>query len=207
MRLRVKREDNLINELRFSRGPIYVGRQIGSQIFLPDRSVSRQHTVLYTTTEGKWVVEDLDSANKTFLNNEPVHKAALNDGDMLGIADFTIEINIDDVVESVSTMSLEDTLHSTLHEPQIVLRHMESSGAPLIRMQAKRAKDFSYAVNVILQCSSLHGLLQPMIDLLYKQFKSYHVWVSLRANPAGAMEVAKGKRISGEAVKLDDLYL
>jgi pSer/pThr/pTyr-binding forkhead associated (FHA) protein len=56
MRLTVKQEDRLINELHFSRGPIYVGRQIGSQIFLPDKAVSRQHTVLYTTTEGKWVV-------------------------------------------------------------------------------------------------------------------------------------------------------
>ena len=75
MQLTVKRGDNLVNELRFSRGPIYIGRQIGSQIFLPDRAVSRQHTVLYTTTDGKWTVEDLDSANKTYLNNETVHKA------------------------------------------------------------------------------------------------------------------------------------
>ena len=96
MRLTVKRGDDLINELRFSRGPIYIGRQIGSQIFLPDKAVSRQHTVIYTTTDGKWMVEDLDSANKTYLNNEAIHKAEIKNGDVLKIADFRIEIHVDE---------------------------------------------------------------------------------------------------------------
>ena len=124
MRLTVKRGDNLINELRFSRGPIYIGRQIGSQIFLPDRAVSRQHTVIYTTTDGQWIAEDLDSANKTYLNEEAIHKVEIRDGDTLRIADFAIEIHLDDQTnERTAPISLADTLHATLYEPQIVIRN------------------------------------------------------------------------------------
>jgi len=207
MRLLVKRADNLVNELRFSRGPIYIGRQIGSQIFLPDRAVSRQHTVLYTSTEGKWIVEDLDSANKTYLNNEVIHKSEVNDGDTLTIADFIIEVHIDPMDEQVTSASLDDTLHATLHEPQIVLRNLDSSEAPLIRMQAKRAKDFSYASALILSCDSLEKILQVIIDLLVKQFGPYNCWASLRKTTSGSMEVAKGKQAGGHNVKLEGLPL
>ena len=41
---------------------------------------------------GKWVVEDLNSANKTFLNDNVIHKAELNDDDVVRIADFSIEV-------------------------------------------------------------------------------------------------------------------
>jgi pSer/pThr/pTyr-binding forkhead associated (FHA) protein len=96
MRLTIKRGDDLVNELRFSQGPIYIGRQIGSHVFLSDRAISRQHTVIYTTTDGKWFVEDLDSANKTYLNNEVVHKVEIKNGDVIKVADFHIEIYMDE---------------------------------------------------------------------------------------------------------------
>jgi predicted component of type VI protein secretion system len=207
MRLTVKRGDDLINELRFSRGPIYIGRQIGSQIFLPDRAVSRQHTVIYTTTDGKWMIEDLDSANKTYLNNEAVHKAEIKNGDVLKVADFHIEVHIDESDKQDSAVSLEDTLHATLHEAQIILRHLDSADAPLMRMQAKRGKDFSCAAATICKCPDIQELLVTLLDLLFRQFSPFHGWAALRKNPAEAMEVSKGRKISGQAVKLEELYL
>ncbi|MGA2916154.1 MAG: FHA domain-containing protein [Sedimentisphaerales bacterium] len=95
MRLIVKKGDDLVSEFEFSSGPIYIGRQKDSQVLLPDKAVSRQHAVLYATTQGKWIVEDLDTANKTYLNNEEIHKAEVKNGDVLKISDFQIEIHID----------------------------------------------------------------------------------------------------------------
>ena len=207
MRLIVKRGDNFINELRFSRGPIYIGRQIGSQIFLPDRAVSRQHTVLYTTTDGKWVAEDLDSANKTYLNEQSIHKVEIKDGDIIRIADFQVEIHIDDSDKQDTAASLEDTLHATLHEPQIVIRHLEGSESPLIRMQARRGKDFSSAASAICENKNLEELTTTLLDLLFRQFRTLHSWVALRKNPSGAMEISKGRKVGGQTIRLEDLYL
>jgi hypothetical protein len=193
--------------LRFSRGPIYVGRQIGSQVFLPDRSVSRQHTVIYTTTEGQWIVEDLDSANKTYLNDEAVHKVEIKDGDVIKIADFQIEVHIDESDKQDSAVSLEDTLHATLHEPQIVIRHLESADAPLIKMQAKRGRDFSHAATAVCKSEDLNGLAAALVDLLLSQFKAFHVWAALRERPIDELEVLKGRKINGESVKLEELQL
>ena len=207
MRLTVKRGGDLINELRFSRGPICIGRQIGSQIFLPDKAVSRQHTVIYTTTDGKWMVEDLDSANKTYLNDEAIHKSEVKNGDVLKIADFRIEIHVDEFGKQDSSVSLEDTLHATLHEAQIVFRHLDSVDAPLMRMQAKRGKDFSFAATAICRCLAIQELLATLLDLLFRQFSPFRAWAALRKNPAEAMEVSNGRKINGQAVRFEELYL
>jgi pSer/pThr/pTyr-binding forkhead associated (FHA) protein len=211
MRLIVKRGDNLVNEVRFSRGPIYIGRQIGSQIFLPDRAVSRQNTVIYTTTDGKWVAEDLDSANKTYLNKLAIHKAEIKSGDIIKISDFEIEVRIDDSDKPDAAAGLDDTLsatlHATLHDPQIVIRHLEGTESSLIRMQAKRAKDFSSAASAICKCKNTEDMTAVLLDLLFRQFRTLHCWVALRKNSAGDMEIAKGRKVGGTAVRLEDLYL
>jgi len=207
MRLVVKRGDNLVNEARFTRGPIYIGRQIGSQIFLPDRAVSRQHTVLYTTTDGKWVAEDLDSANKTYLNKLAIHKTEIKNGDIITISDFQIEVHIDDSDKLDTAASLEDTLHATLHDPQIVIRHLEGTESPLIRMQSKRAKDFSSVASAMCKCKNTEELATTLLDLLFRQFRTLHCWVALRKNPAGDMEIAKGRKVGGLTIRLEDLYL
>jgi pSer/pThr/pTyr-binding forkhead associated (FHA) protein len=48
---------------------------------LPDMAVSREHTI-NNAKEGKWVVEDLDSTNKTYLNGEAIHKAPIKVSDV-----------------------------------------------------------------------------------------------------------------------------
>ncbi|MDD5011523.1 MAG: FHA domain-containing protein [Phycisphaerae bacterium] len=207
MRLTIKQGDRLINEQHFSRGPVYIGRQVGSQVFLPDKAVSRQHTVLYTTTDGKWVVEDLDSANKTYLNDEAIHKAEINSGDVIKIADFHIEINIDVSAKPGAGITLEDTLHATLHEAQIIFRHLDGVDAPLIKMQAKRGKDFAQAASAICKSLDVQELLIALLDLAFRQFKPFHAWVGLRKASSGALEAAKGREISGQGVKFEDLVL
>ena len=60
MRLVVKRDGHTVNEFQFDKGPIHIGRHADSQIFLPDRIISRHHAVIFRTQDGKWTVEDLD---------------------------------------------------------------------------------------------------------------------------------------------------
>lgn len=65
------------------RGKVVVGRVAGSQIQLEDESVSRRHAELETTTEGI-VLRDLQSANGTTVNGEPVEdELVLQPGDIV----------------------------------------------------------------------------------------------------------------------------
>ena len=143
MHLVIKRKNQDVNEFRFSKGPVYIGRHTHSQVFLNDRSVSRQHAVIFATQSGQWMVEDLDSANKTFLNGKTVHKSQIKTGDVLRIADFTIEINLAKKTDE-RPINLEDTLTTTDHEFQTIVRKSGAEHALPIKLPAKRIKQFLY---------------------------------------------------------------
>jgi pSer/pThr/pTyr-binding forkhead associated (FHA) protein len=109
----VKENDQTVNEFRFDKGPIYIGRQENSQVCLPDGTVSRQHAVIFSTQDGKWMVEDLDSANKTYLNDQAIHKSEIKNGDCIRITSHTIEINLNDGEVTEKPVQPEDTLTAT----------------------------------------------------------------------------------------------
>lgn len=48
-----------------------IGRQAGNDICIPEQHVSRQHAVI-TYREGIFMIDDLGSANGTFVNDQPI---------------------------------------------------------------------------------------------------------------------------------------
>ena len=118
IRLIVRRGEQTVNEYKFDNTPIYIGRKAGLQVVLPDMAVSREHTMI-DAKEGKWTVEDLESANKTYLNGQVIRKAPLKGGDVIKITGFSIGIDfvdsadVSDKEQTVSasddTVSLDDT--------------------------------------------------------------------------------------------------
>jgi len=207
MRLVVKKEERLINEMRFTRGPVYIGRQAGSQVFLPDRAVSRQHAVIYTSKEGDWVVEDLDSPNKTYLNEEAIHKAAIHSGDKLRIADFVIEINLENALLDEQPINLQDTILHDAVEQQSIIRRPDAEDAPFIRIPSRRVRDFSQVASAICKARTPEQMLPQLIELLLKQFSASQVWVALRKSPTGPMTTHSGRRRTTESLQLSDIAL
>lgn len=67
-----------------------IGRVSSNDISVDDESVSRQHAEIRKSGEG-YTVKDLDSANGTFVNDEPIREAALRPGDVVkfGVVEFT----------------------------------------------------------------------------------------------------------------------
>ncbi|MCB0077822.1 MAG: FHA domain-containing protein [Anaerolineales bacterium] len=65
--------------------PLTVGRHPGSDVYLPDRQVSREHARIFRTTKG-FFIEDLRSKNGTFINGKRIHRPTrLHDGAIIQI--------------------------------------------------------------------------------------------------------------------------
>ena len=218
MRLVLKREDHVINEFKFSKGPIYIGRHANSQIFLPDRIVSRHHAVIFCAQNGKWLVEDLDSANKTYLNNKPIHQAEIKTGDTLKMCDFTIKVNLEDEIKTEDAIHLEDTMQATAfgmedtvtgapRDLQTITRRPEAEHAPNIKLPAKRAKDFIIATEAICKARNIENTLVALLNIVTKQFATLNAWCALRDQTTGPMIYSKGKKLDGKSVKIDQLIL
>jgi pSer/pThr/pTyr-binding forkhead associated (FHA) protein len=64
-----------------------IGRSPDCEIFLDDVTVSRNHAVLIEEN-GKYVVEDQNSLNGTFVNRRRIERASLEEGDELQIGKY-----------------------------------------------------------------------------------------------------------------------
>ncbi|MHC4325799.1 MAG: FHA domain-containing protein [Planctomycetota bacterium] len=192
MRVVVKQKDGNTKQFHFTQGPISIGRGANSQVFLPDKAVSRKHAVVHSTDDGKWLIEDMGSSNKTYLNDKPVDKAEIKHGDCLRITDFLIEIMLEKEVSKEMPVHPEDTLQleAALATPkhETVVRRPDAQHAPAMRLAAGRLTDFSKATQQIFDAEQLDGLLLTLLDVIIEQFNAYHVWAALRKQPAQAKE-------------------
>ena len=211
MRLIVKKDGQTVNDFRFDRGPVYIGRHEHSQVFLPDRMVSRQHAAIFATQDGRWVLEDLDSANKTFLNDKAVHKAPIKNGDRIQVGDFEIEVTLD--TDAGNTIHLEDTLMPAPRESspapaparEIIVRKPDAERAPDIQLPAMRVKDFLQATEAICKSNGPDEVLKTLLGITLKQFRANNSWCALRALPEGPMTVHAGKSRDGGVLELSDI--
>ena len=211
MRLIVKKAGQTVHELQFTKGPLHIGRHAHSQIFLPDRAVSRQHAVFYTTQDGKWVIEDLDSANKTYLNDKAVKKAEIKTGDCIRVGDFDINIELEAGADAGGGIHLEDTLVSDSRQSpsaprtpsrEVITRRVDISRGPDVHLPAKRIRDFLDATEAICKSNGLDEVLKTLLGLTLRQFRAYHSWCALRNLPEGPMTSHAGKCRDGHAVEL-----
>ena len=211
MKLTVMQKGKKFNEYNFRNGPIYIGRQMGSQIFLPNRSVSRQHAVIYTAKNGAWVAEDLDSANKTYLNKHAIHKSTIKNGDTLNVGEFNIKILISE--ESAkdnakkTAIHLDDTIADISPDIHAEIRIANSKSAPMIRIPATRTKDILNATRAMSKVKSMKSLHRQLLDIILGQFAPLNAWVALRKDDEGHMDIEGGRKISSETVKLKNLIL
>lgn len=210
MRLFVSLGESSVNELKFDRGPIYIGRQMGSQVFLPDKSVSRQHAVFYTTKDGSWIIEDLGSSNKTYVNSQVIHKTELKHNDVVRVADFLIRISFEADEDRDSQSVMEDTLigeHRVHRDLHTVERKLEALDAPHFKFSPKRLKSYHDALTTINHCRTIEALYKSILDVIFRQFKAKNVWMAFRKNNTGPMDIEDGRQITTEHIKKLDLAL
>lgn len=210
MRLFISLSGSSVNELKFDRGPIYIGRQQGNQVFLPDPAVSRQHAVFYTTRDGAWILEDLGSANKTYLNQTAIHKSEVKNGDLIQIADFQIRVSLNDDEDQNRLMEAqkEDTLIEGTQirkELHTVERRPDMPDAPPIKFSARRIRHFEEFIEEMEPKKPLPEFVKSLQILLIRQFKALNIWVAVRRESSGPMEVQEGRKITSESVQRVDL--
>jgi diguanylate cyclase (GGDEF)-like protein len=70
--------------------PMIIGRAPDCDFQVMDRSISRQHSKIWRGPSG-YRIKDLDSTNKTLLNDQPIIEAELKDGDHVTIGNCVLK--------------------------------------------------------------------------------------------------------------------
>jgi diguanylate cyclase (GGDEF)-like protein len=86
--------------------PALIGRSPECDFQIDHRSVSRHHCKVWHEDGASWVA-DLESTNRTFVNEKPVTRTQLHDGDQLTVGET--------VFKAVRTGSVEARYHDALY--------------------------------------------------------------------------------------------
>lgn len=79
---------------RFHQDVTTIGRTNGNDLVISGRTVSRRHARLWFA-DGRWFLEDLQSANGTLVNNVRIYQPImLNDGDVINFGDEVVVFSI-----------------------------------------------------------------------------------------------------------------
>ena len=78
----VKFEGSVLKKVATNGGSITIGRGPDNSIAIDNLAVSNRHAEI-KSEQGGLVVEDLNSLNGTFVNNQRVKRSALKDGDVV----------------------------------------------------------------------------------------------------------------------------
>jgi len=93
LELRVQNEENL-EPYRYNISEIIIGRDPNSDCCLQSEKVSANHALI-SFHHNQWWIEDLNSTNGSFLNNDPVGApTVVVDGDHLRCGDVTLSIHL-----------------------------------------------------------------------------------------------------------------
>ena len=87
--------------------PLIIGRAPEAEFQIIERSVSRAHCQITREPAG-YRIKDLDSTNKTFLNDQPIIEAELKDGDHVAVGSC--------VLKFMDRSSVEARYHEELYQ-------------------------------------------------------------------------------------------
>src|SRR3954452_20054391 len=91
--LQVYRGDQLISTQTFDRDVIKIGRLPSAQLRLDDLKVARIHAVIEMPSGGKeFFLQDMGSAEGTFLNGEKVKRVKLKAGDQIVVGETRLVV-------------------------------------------------------------------------------------------------------------------
>jgi pSer/pThr/pTyr-binding forkhead associated (FHA) protein len=92
--LRAEHQD-AIHTFQFKKPVVVIGRDPNCECTLPSEKVSANHARL-SFHQNQWWIEDLNSTNGSFLNDEPVLKpAVVVDGDLLRCGNVMLTIQLE----------------------------------------------------------------------------------------------------------------
>jgi pSer/pThr/pTyr-binding forkhead associated (FHA) protein len=95
IRIRVTLKGRPVGAYALSKEIITIGRNPESDICLENPGISRDHLRIMISRNGKYVVEDLGSANGTMVNDAPVKRHELRENDVIQVGKFSLWVTFE----------------------------------------------------------------------------------------------------------------
>jgi pSer/pThr/pTyr-binding forkhead associated (FHA) protein len=125
--LTLKFKDNILKVYNFDKDKsITIGRRDHNDVIISNLTVSGSHAKIDRVGDG-YLLTDLKSKNKTFVNDEEIVSARLKDNDVIVIGKHTLIFNLDDseMVEKFSSKVMDQTMAMNSDEHRDLMSRTE----------------------------------------------------------------------------------
>jgi len=111
----VLKGEEIGRDFRLRKNRMVIGRSNEADICLPDDGASREHAYVdfrgaASGDDTDFVLSDLGSTNRTFVNSEPVDSVQLRDGDKIRIGDTILKFVVLDSIEASFHAEVRDRI-------------------------------------------------------------------------------------------------
>jgi signal transduction histidine kinase len=177
--------------------PATLGRVSDNDIVLTDKSVSKRHAQI-DFKEDKLFIEDLGSANGTYVNEHKVTSSILLAGDLVKLGSFKLEVNMGDLVaESVAE---EWDLSTHLLSPEELEAEARSEGQGVLGASTSSVLGFFQKAGKILENAfELDDIVRGILDLTFQIIPATRGFVLLVDPDTDEMIVRAQKFRRGES--------
>jgi diguanylate cyclase (GGDEF)-like protein len=177
--------ENLGQTYRIEEREVVIGRSAEADIRLQDAGVSRRHARVLLK-EGALLIEDLESANGTFIGGHRVRKARLRDGD-------NFQLGSNSILKFTFSDELEENFQQRMHDAGIY--------DPLT--QASNRRHFEHRLETEISYSRRHGTPLSLLMLDIDHFKKIN---DTHGHLAGDHVLATLGQIVSGAIRTEDLF-
>ena len=179
-KLSLKFNDSLLQEVALSGGVVTIGRQPDNLLRIDNPIVSGHHARIFWENN-RYVLEDHESFNGTYLNDRSVSKAVLSDGDVIVIGKHRIEFNDAAERRAASSSSAAQDRSSGWQA------HVEKGAPP--QLEATMVLDTAKLKEMMAKMSAGAAPLRPSAITLVPAFQTRVV----RARQIGMVTVITGR--------------
>ena len=96
IKLQVSLKGRPVKNFKFGKDSIIVGRSPEADVYLDNPGVSREHMKIERTPGGYYAVQDLGSANGTFINDVQVQREYLTNNDVIRLGKYTMVVSYEE---------------------------------------------------------------------------------------------------------------
>lgn len=125
--------------------PVTLGRSADCDFRLLNRAISRLHCRVWRDNSGFWV-RDLNSTNKTYLNDRPVVEARLKDGDFITVGGIVVQFTQEKDVDHAAQSEFFDLVTNDQLTGLAQRRVFEQSLEQEIARSTRRNREFVLAI-------------------------------------------------------------
>ncbi len=125
--------------------PVTMGRSADCDFRLLNRAISRLHCRVWRDNSGFWV-RDLNSTNKTYLNDRPVVEARLKDGDFITVGGIVVQFTQEKDVDHAAQSEFFDLVTNDQMTGLPQRRVFEQSLEQEIARSTRRNREFVLAI-------------------------------------------------------------